>query len=35
MQFLLCFEILKIMGVEMEHDQMSLNQESVNLSLFI
>jgi len=33
MQFLLNLEMFKIMGFEVEHDQMSINQEHLNLSL--
>jgi len=35
MQFLLSLETLEIMGVELELHQVSLDQESVNLSLLI
>jgi len=33
MQFLLSLDMFKIMGFEIEHDQMSMNQEHMNLSL--
>jgi len=34
MQFLLSLEMFEIIGVELDHDQMSMNQEHMNLSLF-
>jgi len=35
MQFLLRLEMFEIMDIEFEHDQMSMNQEHRNLSLFM
>jgi len=34
MQFLFSLEIFEIMGFELDHDQMSMNQEHINLSFF-
>jgi len=34
MQLLLSLEVFEIMGFELEHDQMSMDQEYMNLSLF-
>ena len=34
-QFLLCLEISEVTGFQLEHDQVTWNQESVNLSLFM
>jgi len=35
MQFVLCLEMLKIMGDELELDTVTLNQENVNLSVLM
>jgi len=35
MQFLLHVDIFEIIGLELEQDQMSMNKEHMNLSLFI
>jgi len=34
MQFLLSLDMFEIIGFELEHDQMSMNQEHMNLILF-
>jgi len=34
MLFLLSLEMFEIMGFELEHDQMSMDQEHINLSLY-
>jgi len=33
MHFLLCLEILEVMGIEFEHDGMGWNQDSVKFQL--
>jgi len=35
MKLLFCLEILEIMDIELEDDQVTWNQESVNLSSFM
>jgi len=35
MKFLLSLEVFEIMGFELDHDQMSMNQEHMDLSLFM